>query len=154
MPGTYLVEVKRELALYDFHFDRVTTRQGPNYRDLAAHFTVRRYADLIGVMEPAKRNFSSRGTAVTQSALMTRGVSQLYLSLGDPNRSRCGAWVQASLASTDFQTMRPAICVIDHAAHHDREHDGDLRRDRRAGRRPDSADIRNLIGRSVYGRCG
>jgi cytochrome c-type biogenesis protein CcmF len=70
---------------YDLHFDGVTTRQGPNYRDLAAHFTVRRHGDLIGVMEPAKRSFPSRGTAVTQSALMTRGVSQLYLSLGDPN---------------------------------------------------------------------
>jgi cytochrome c-type biogenesis protein CcmF len=70
---------------YDLHFDGVTTRQGPNYRDLAAHFTVRRHGDLIGVMEPAKRSFPSRGTAITETALMTRGVSQLYLSLGDPN---------------------------------------------------------------------
>ena len=70
---------------YDLHFDGVSTRQGPNYRDLAAHFTVRRHGELIGVMEPAKRSFPSRGTAVTQTALMTRGVSQLYLSLGDPN---------------------------------------------------------------------
>jgi cytochrome c-type biogenesis protein CcmF len=70
---------------YDLHFDGVSTRQGPNYRDLAAHFTVRRHGELIGVLEPAKRSFPSRGTAVTQSALMTRGVSQLYLSLGDPN---------------------------------------------------------------------
>jgi cytochrome c-type biogenesis protein CcmF len=70
---------------YDLHFDGVTTHQGPNYRDLTAHFTVRRHGDLIGVMEPAKRSFPSRGTAITQTALMTRGVSQLYLSLGDPN---------------------------------------------------------------------
>jgi cytochrome c-type biogenesis protein CcmF len=70
---------------YDLHFDGVSTHQGPNYRDLAAHFTVRRHGDLIGVMEPAKRSFPSRGTSVTQTALMTRGVSQLYLSLGDPN---------------------------------------------------------------------
>jgi cytochrome c-type biogenesis protein CcmF len=70
---------------YDLRFDGVTTRQGPNYRDLAAHFTVRRHGEFIGVMEPAKRSFPSRGTAVTQTALMTRGVSQLYLSLGDPN---------------------------------------------------------------------
>jgi len=70
---------------YDLRFDGVTTRQGPNYRDLAAHFTVRRHGEFVGVMEPAKRSFPSRGTAVTQTALMTRGVSQLYLSLGDPN---------------------------------------------------------------------
>ncbi len=70
---------------YELQFDGVTTRQGPNYRDLVAHFTVRRHGDLIGVMEPSKRSFPSRGTATSQTALMTRGVSQLYLSLGDPN---------------------------------------------------------------------
>jgi cytochrome c-type biogenesis protein CcmF len=70
---------------YDLRFDGVTTREGPNYRDLAAYFTVRRHGEFIGVLEPAKRSFPSRGTAVTQTALMTRGVSQLYLSLGDPN---------------------------------------------------------------------
>src|SRR5205085_2743580 len=68
---------------YELRFDGVTTRQGPNYRDLAAHFTVRRHGEFIGVLEPAKRSFPSRGTAITQTALMTRGVSQLYLSLGD-----------------------------------------------------------------------
>ncbi len=34
-------------------------------------------------MEPAKRNFTSRPSMTTEAALMTRGVSQLYLSLGD-----------------------------------------------------------------------
>ena len=72
----------------------MSTRQGPNYRELAAHFTVRRHGDFIGVMEPSKRSFPSRGTATTEAALMTRGFRQLYLSLGDPNptaRSRCGS---------------------------------------------------------------
>ena len=39
----------------------------------------------IGTMEPSKRNFPSRQSSTTEAALMTRGVSQLYLSLGDPN---------------------------------------------------------------------
>jgi cytochrome c-type biogenesis protein CcmF len=68
---------------YDLHFDGTTTRQGPNYHELAAHFTVRHHGEFIGVMEPAKRNFPSRGTATTETALMTRGVSQFYLSLGE-----------------------------------------------------------------------
>src|SRR5262252_8375637 len=71
---------------YDLHFDGVTARQGPNYRELATHFTVRRHGDFVGVMEPAKRSFPSRGTATTETALMTRGFSQLYLALGDPNQ--------------------------------------------------------------------
>jgi cytochrome c-type biogenesis protein CcmF len=70
---------------YDLTFDRVTERQGPNYRELAAHFTVRRMGEVIGTMEPSKRSFPSRGTGTTESALMTRGVGQLYLSLGDPH---------------------------------------------------------------------
>jgi cytochrome c-type biogenesis protein CcmF len=68
---------------YSLHFDGMAARQGPNYRDLAAHFTVRRHGEIVGVMEPAKRNFPSRATATTQTALMTRGFSQLYLSLAE-----------------------------------------------------------------------
>src|SRR5262249_56151736 len=73
------------IGRYGLQFDGMATRQGPNYRDLAAHFTVRRHGDFVGVMEPEKRNFPSRATATSQTALMTRGVSQLYLSLGDAN---------------------------------------------------------------------
>jgi cytochrome c-type biogenesis protein CcmF len=68
---------------FDFTFDGVTNRQGPNYREVAAHFTVRRAGDLVGVMEPSKRSFPSRGTDTNEAALMTRGFAQLYLSLGD-----------------------------------------------------------------------
>jgi cytochrome c-type biogenesis protein CcmF len=68
---------------YDLHFDGAVTRLGPNYTELVAHFTVRRRGEVIGVMEPAKRNFPARATATTETALMTRGVSQLYLSLGE-----------------------------------------------------------------------
>ena len=70
---------------YDVTFDRTINRSGPNYSELAAIFTVRRHGEIIGIMEPSKRNFASRGTATTESALMARGVSQLYMSLGDIN---------------------------------------------------------------------
>ena len=70
---------------YDLNFDGMTARQGPNYRELAAHFTVLRHGERIGTMEPAKRTFPSRGTGTTETALMTRGFSQLYLSLGEVN---------------------------------------------------------------------
>jgi cytochrome c-type biogenesis protein CcmF len=50
---------------------------------LGARFIVRRGDDVIGVMEPSKRTFPSRGTTTTEAALMTRGLSQLYVSLGD-----------------------------------------------------------------------
>jgi cytochrome c-type biogenesis protein CcmF len=72
------------LSSYDLTFDGMVTRQGPNYRELAAKFTVREGGNIIGVMQPSKRNFPSRQSSTTEAALMTRGVSQLYLSLGDP----------------------------------------------------------------------
>jgi cytochrome c-type biogenesis protein CcmF len=72
------------LRRYDFHFDGLNSRQGPNYSELAARFTVRRNGELIGVMEPSKRSFPSRQTGTTESALLTRGLMQLYVALGDP----------------------------------------------------------------------
>jgi cytochrome c-type biogenesis protein CcmF len=73
------------LRSYDLTFDGMVTRQGPNYRETIAKFTVRQGGNVIGAMEPSKRIFPSRQSSTTEAALMTRGVSQLYLSLGDPN---------------------------------------------------------------------
>ncbi|HVX99051.1 MAG TPA: heme lyase CcmF/NrfE family subunit [Pseudorhodoplanes sp.] len=73
------------IAGYDLTFDGSVPRQGPNYRELVARFTVRRAGVPVGTMEPSKRSFSARGASTTEAALMTRGFSQLYLSLGDPN---------------------------------------------------------------------
>jgi cytochrome c-type biogenesis protein CcmF len=74
---------KVQIRNYDITFDRTFTRPGPNYTEVAATFTVRRRGDIVGVLEPSKRTFAARATTTTEAALMTRGVSQLYLSLGD-----------------------------------------------------------------------
>jgi cytochrome c-type biogenesis protein CcmF len=68
---------------YDFQFDGTTERQGPNYHEVAAHFTIRHAGDFVGVMEPSKRTFPSRGSDTNEAALMTRGFAQLYVSLGE-----------------------------------------------------------------------
>ncbi len=34
-------------------------------------------------MTPSKRNFTTRESSTTEAALLTRGASQLYISLGD-----------------------------------------------------------------------
>jgi cytochrome c-type biogenesis protein CcmF len=76
---------KVALRHYDFTLEGMTPRTGPNYRELVMRFTVRRNGERIGVMEPAKRSFQARGMTTTEAALMTRGFSQLYASLGDVN---------------------------------------------------------------------
>ena len=73
------------LSGYDLTFDGMTQHSGPNFRELAAKFTVRSGGVLIGTMEPSKRSFASRNMSTTEAALLTRGASQLYLSLGDTN---------------------------------------------------------------------
>jgi cytochrome c-type biogenesis protein CcmF len=73
------------LSGFDLSFDGLIQRSGPNYRELVGKFTVRRGGVAIAAMEPAKRSFESRATTTTEAALLTRGFSQLYLSLGDVN---------------------------------------------------------------------
>jgi cytochrome c-type biogenesis protein CcmF len=74
-----------DIAHYRVTFTGLFNRQGPNYHETVGRFVVRRMnGDLIGVMEPSRRSFPSRDITTTEAALMTRGVSQLYLSLGDP----------------------------------------------------------------------
>ena len=75
-----------DVSHYRLTFGGTFDRAGPNYRDVVGHFTVRRAnGDLIGIMEPSRRTFPARNMATTEAALMTRGVSQLYVSLGDPD---------------------------------------------------------------------
>jgi cytochrome c-type biogenesis protein CcmF len=68
---------------YDLTFDDLLSRAGPNYRELLAKFTVKSGGDTIAVLEPSKRTFVARQSSTTEAALLTRGASQIYLSLGD-----------------------------------------------------------------------
>ena len=75
-----------KVAGYELKLDGITQRQGPNFREQIAQFSVSLDGAPLGVMTPSKRNFTTRGGAsTTEAALLTRGVSQLYISLGDPN---------------------------------------------------------------------
>ena len=68
---------------YEFTFDGLVQQGGPNYQAQVAKFTVRKGGAVVGVMEPSRRSFSARSMTTNEAALMTRGVGQLYLSLGD-----------------------------------------------------------------------
>jgi cytochrome c-type biogenesis protein CcmF len=75
------------IAHYRMTLDGTFNRAGPNYRDTVARFTVHRLnGELIGNMEPSRRAFPDREMATTEAALMSRGVSQIYVSIGDPNK--------------------------------------------------------------------
>jgi cytochrome c-type biogenesis protein CcmF len=71
------------IAGYSLKLDGLTQRQGPNYREMAALFSVKVDGQTLDVMTPSKRNFTTRQATTTEAALLTRGASQLYISLGD-----------------------------------------------------------------------
>jgi cytochrome c-type biogenesis protein CcmF len=71
------------LRHYELKFEGTAPRTGPNYRETIVKLSVHRNGEPIGTMQPAKRTFPARGTTTTEAALMTRGVSQLYASVGD-----------------------------------------------------------------------
>ena len=71
------------IAGYQLKLESLTPRQGPNYRETAAKFSVLVGGQVIADMTPSKRNFTTRGATTTEAALLSRGASQLYISLGD-----------------------------------------------------------------------
>jgi len=75
-----------DVAHYRLTFEGLFDRAGPNYRERVGRFVVRRTSgEWLGIIEPSRRSCPARNMATTEAALMTRRLSQLYLSLGDPN---------------------------------------------------------------------
>ena len=81
--GTLKPSEGAQLAGYSLKLENITQRQGPNYREQIARFSVGLDGAPLGVMTPSKRSFTTRGSSTTEAALLTRGFSQLYISLGD-----------------------------------------------------------------------
>jgi cytochrome c-type biogenesis protein CcmF len=85
--GTMKTADVAHVAGYNLQLDGLTQRQGPNYREMVAQFDVSLDGRHLSTMTPSKRNFTTRGSTTTEAALLTRGASQLYISLGDLNDS-------------------------------------------------------------------
>ncbi|MDE2377680.1 heme lyase CcmF/NrfE family subunit [Bradyrhizobium sp.] len=81
--GTMKPDDVARVAGYELKLDDLFQRQGPNYREMIAQFDVSRDGRAVSTMTPSKRSFTTRGASTTEAALLTRGASQLYVSLGD-----------------------------------------------------------------------
>jgi cytochrome c-type biogenesis protein CcmF len=71
------------IAGYQLRLDGTTQRQGSNYHEMVAQFAVSVNGERLSTMTPSKRSFTTRGSTTTEAALLTRGASQLYISLGE-----------------------------------------------------------------------
>jgi cytochrome c-type biogenesis protein CcmF len=81
--GTMKPNDVANVAGYQLKLDGLRQRQGSNYREMVALFAVSRNGERLSEMTPSKRNFTTRSASTTEAALLTRGASQLYISLGD-----------------------------------------------------------------------
>jgi cytochrome c-type biogenesis protein CcmF len=81
--GTMKLNDVTKLAGYQLRLDDVTQKQGPNFREMLAQFSITENGDKIGVLTPSKRTFTTRQSSTTEAALLSRGASQLYISLGE-----------------------------------------------------------------------
>jgi cytochrome c-type biogenesis protein CcmF len=81
--GTMKPDDVARVAGYELKLDGLFQRQGPNFREMIAKFEVSLDGEKLKDMTPSKRSFTTRGSSTTEAALLTRGASQLYISLGD-----------------------------------------------------------------------
>jgi len=81
--GTLKPNDVAKLAGYELKLDDVTQLQSQNFREMLAKFTINRGGEKIGELTPSKRNFTARQSSTTEAALLSRGFSQLYISLGE-----------------------------------------------------------------------
>jgi cytochrome c-type biogenesis protein CcmF len=81
--GSMKADATAKVAGYELTLEGLTQRQGPNYSEMLARFAVKLDGQLLDVMTPSKRNYPARASSTTEAALLSRGASQLYISLGD-----------------------------------------------------------------------
>ncbi|WP_295851690.1 heme lyase CcmF/NrfE family subunit [Tardiphaga sp.] len=81
--GTMKPNDVAKLAGYELRLDDIAQRQGPNFSEMLANFSISQDGRRIGALSPSKRNFTARQSSTTEAALLSRGASQLYISLGE-----------------------------------------------------------------------
>jgi cytochrome c-type biogenesis protein CcmF len=77
-PGQKLV-----LGPYTLRFDGVTREKGPNYIADRGHFALMDGDKVTTVLLPEHRFYPAEGSDMTDTAIRTTGLRDLYLALGD-----------------------------------------------------------------------
>jgi cytochrome c-type biogenesis protein CcmF len=75
---------------HSFRFDGTTEAMGPNYRAVRGMVEVTKDGQRVVTMKPEKRLYVSGGNAMTEAAIRSGLLGDLYVSLGEPVGG--GAW--------------------------------------------------------------
>jgi cytochrome c-type biogenesis protein CcmF len=71
------------ISNFDVRFGGTMKRDGPNWRDDVGRFEICRAGLPVATAEPARRIYVASGTSTTEAGIVTFGLGQLYLSIGD-----------------------------------------------------------------------
>lgn len=77
---------------YEFRFDGVRDQDGPNYRASQGRVTVSKNGTMVTQLFPEKRIYNASGMPLTEAAISTGVLRDLYVSLGEPIPDSNGAW--------------------------------------------------------------
>ncbi|WP_263768267.1 heme lyase CcmF/NrfE family subunit [Propionivibrio soli] len=83
-----------EVGGYTFRFGGVRTEEGPNYTALVGDVELQRSGRVLRVLHPEKRSYVSSAMPMTEAAIDTGFLRDVYVSLGEPiDRARPdGPW--------------------------------------------------------------
>ena len=73
-----------EMSGYEFTFEGVRQVSGPNYRASEGVLMVRHKGRLVAELHPQKRNYLSGGNTMTEAAIDSGLLRDLYVALGEP----------------------------------------------------------------------
>jgi cytochrome c-type biogenesis protein CcmF len=77
---------------YQFRFDGVREIEGPNYHAYQGRVTVNKNDKLVTQLYPEKRIYNASGMPMTEAAIDTGVLRDLYVSLGEQIPDSNGAW--------------------------------------------------------------
>lgn len=80
-----------EMGGYTFRFNGASSVSGPNYQAMRGDIDVLRNGEKVRVMQPEKRTYNASGMAMTEPAIDTGFLRDLYVAMGEPLEN--GAWV-------------------------------------------------------------
>jgi cytochrome c-type biogenesis protein CcmF len=77
---------------YVYRFDGVREFQGPNYSGYQGRVTISKNDQMVTQLYPEKRTYNASGMPMTEAAIDTGFLRDLYVSLGEPIPDSNGAW--------------------------------------------------------------
>ncbi len=77
---------------YVFRFEGVNGITGPNYVAARGHFTITKDGKKVAELSPEKRQYNASGMPMTEAAIDTGFVRDLYVSMGEQIPGEVEAW--------------------------------------------------------------